>query len=256
MLRRLSAWFAPLLAFSLGLLAWGLLVRWTGVKVYLLPGPLDVLAAAREHFADILDAGLLTGQAAVLGLSLSLILGTFISLLFGEFTWIRRGFLPYAIFLQTVPIIAVAPLIINWLGPGFWSVVLITLMVSLFPIISNTTTGLLSVPEELEDLFQLYEASRWQRLFRLRFPHAIPHLMTGARTSAGLAVIGAIVGEFFAGYSSQDKGLGFLIPMQIQRLKTAQAFAGVFTATLLGLVLYGAVTITRSLFLRRYCPEE
>ncbi len=116
------------------------------------------------------------------------------------------------VFLQTVPIIAVAPLLITWSGYRWRTVVLVSVIISLFPIVSNVTAGLISVDKNLRDLFRLAHASRLQTLFKLHIPYAISHLVLGTRVSAGLSVIGAIVGEYCVGSSGIDTaGLGLII---------------------------------------------
>ena len=246
----------PVVTFVVLVALWQALVSGLAIKSYLLPGPGAVAEAAWQYRQELLGAVWLTGRAAVCGFALSVAAGFALSVLFAESRWLRRGLMPYAVFLQTVPIVAVAPLVINWLGPGTASIVTVSFIVSLFPIITNTTAGLLSVDPALLDLFRLYGATRGQIVRRLRIPHAVPHLLTGARTSAGLAVIGAIVGEFFAGDNTRSQGLGYLIPQRILWLRTDEAFAAVLTATGLGLLMFGAVGLARNVVLRRWCPPE
>ncbi|MFP6673834.1 MAG: ABC transporter permease, partial [Pirellulaceae bacterium] len=206
----LGRWLPPLGLFLLILMGWQALTSFGDIKPYLLPSPLAVARAGWVDGWTLLRAAYVTGQAALGGFLLSLVIGYSSAILFAQFPLARRGVLPYAVFLQTVPMIAIAPLIITWLGPGQQSVVLISLIVSLFPIITTATSGLLSVTDELHDLFELYGASSWQRLIKLSVPQSMPYVVAGAKTSAGLAVIGAIVGEFFAGNFSGSQGLGFV----------------------------------------------
>ena len=164
----------------------------------------------------------------------------------------ERSFSPSAVFRQTVPIVAIAPLIVLWIGHGLAGVVAVSFIISLFPIIANTTAGLTSVEPELLELFALNEASRWQVLLKLRIPHAVPNMLTGARISCGLSVIGAIVGEFFAGYGTEDFGLGYLIILTNAQTKTPFLFATVLFSTGLGLAFFGAVSGLSRLVLRRW----
>jgi NitT/TauT family transport system permease protein len=158
---------------------------------------------------------------------------------------------PYAIFLQTVPIVAVAPLIVIWFGAGFPSVVLVSFVLSVFPILSNAVTGLVRVDPELLELFQIHNATRWQILTKLRLPHAVPMVVAGAKVSSGLTVIGAIVGEFFAGYGAQTPGLGYLILQSSGQLRTELLFACVAASTLLGLSVFLATGLVAKLVLAR-----
>ncbi|MBC8290285.1 MAG: ABC transporter permease subunit, partial [Planctomycetes bacterium] len=141
-------------------------------------------------------------------------------------------------------------------GHGFKRVVVVASIISLFPIITTGTSGMLAVDPDLLDLFRLHRASRWHVWFKLRLPASVPHLITGARTSSGLAVIGAIVGEFLAGYGTDQYGLGYLILMSSSQLKTAQLFAAVISSTLLGLTIFGAMSLLSSTVLSRWYDHE
>ncbi|GIW92179.1 MAG: ABC transporter permease [Pirellulaceae bacterium] len=243
----------PLVVAGLLLSAWQLTVWVLHVKPYLLPGPTSVLAAMGRGWWELLIAALLTARCAVVGFLICLVAGTTLGLLFAHFPFLRRGLYPYAVFFQTVPIIAVAPLVINWLGPGFTSIVAVVVIVGLFPVMAAVVEGVLSVDYSLRELFRVCQADRWQVLWKLELPAVIPFLVTGARTSSGLCVIGAIVGEFFAGHSTRAHGLGYIIPQRIQWLKTDEAFAAVFVAVGLGLLMFMAVSAARNGPLRRYC---
>lgn len=232
--------------------AWHGLVQALGLQPYILPGPADVGRAISTHFDSLLHAAGLTAQAALSGFLLSFIVGFAISVLFSQSEWIERSLYPYAIFLQTVPIVAIAPLIVMWIGHGLVGVIAVSFIISLFPIVANTTAGLTSVAAPLRDLFALQDASRWQRLWKLQVPHAVPAMLTGARISCGLSVIGAIVGEFFAGYGTQDHGLGYLIILTNAQTKTPYLFASVLFSTGLGLLFFGAVSGLNRLALRRW----
>lgn len=231
----------PLGVLFLFLLSWEVSVRLYALPSYLLPAPSAVLEAAREHQALMLRASLLTAAGALGGFVASLVLGVLLALVFSQSRWIERSLFPYAVFLQTVPIVAIAPLIILWFGTGFQSVVLVACMVSIFPIITNTTAGLTHVPRPLLELFEVHNASRVQVLFQLRLPYSLPYVVTGARISSGLSVIGAIVGEFFAGFSTQHQGLGYIIIMTSGQLKTAWLFASILASTLLGWLIFSSV---------------
>jgi NitT/TauT family transport system permease protein len=130
--------------------------------------------------------------------------------------------------------------------------VIITFIISLFPIITSTTTGMTSVDPELLDLFRLNRASRWQTWLKLRLPNAVPHLITGARTSSGLSVVGALVGEYFAGFGVNNYGLGFLIGRNTSQMRTDELFAAVIASTLLGITIFGAVSILGAFILNRW----
>ncbi len=158
-------------------------------------------------------------------------------------------------FLQTVPIVAIAPLLVIWSGPYWHTVVLVTIIVSLFPIISNVTAGLISVDKNLRDLFRLSGANRWQTLTKLSIPYAISHLVLGARISAGLSVIGAIIGEFFVGTNEKWAGLGTLITSWKNVARTDAVIAATITSTLLGLIILGLVNLIAATVLRRWTSD-
>ena len=232
----------PLLLLLVTIIAWQLLVWLLDMKPYVLPAPSAVARAAVRDYKDLLAAVWLTGQAAGLGLLISISLGTITALLFSQSQLIRRSFYPYAIALQTVPVVAIAPLIVIWFEEGFHSVVLVTVIISLFPVITSVTTGLTSIDQGQFDLFSLNHASRWQQLFKLRVPSAVPYLVTGARTAAGLAVVGAIVGEFFVGSIGNDYGLGYLILNKSGQMETEMLFATMIASALLGVMMFVVVT--------------
>lgn len=250
--RLLHAAAPPLVTFCGLIVVWDLAVRFGRVRPYLLPPPGKVFAAMTEHWQRLAEATLLTAAGASCGFVLSLVVGTLIAFAFAQSAMVRRGFYPYAILLQTVPIVAVAPLIIHWFGYGFQSVVVVAFMLGVFPIITNVTTGLTRLDPNLVDLFAVYNAGWHQVLLKLRVPGAVPYLVSGAKISCGLSVIGAIVGEMFAGSSAQRFGLGYLIFSTNEQLKTDYALAAVFCSTLLGMAVFGFVNLIGATVLWRW----
>jgi NitT/TauT family transport system permease protein len=242
----------PIALFLLVIMSWHLVVRFGHIESYLLPSPLAVARVAWTKRAELFGALTLTAACALCGFAASLVVGTLIAVTFSFSRVIKASGYPYAIFLQTVPIVAIAPLIVVWCGYGFQSVALIAFIISLFPIITNATTGLTNVDRDLVDLFELHNASRWQVLFKLRLPSAVPYLVTGARISSGMAVIGAIVGEFFAGYGATRYGLGYVIMQATNQLKTNELFAAVIASTALGMAVFTIVNIVGATVLSRW----
>ncbi len=241
----------PLVLLVLVVIAWHSVVVAFGLKPYQLPLPSRVVKAGWERHWELADATAMTSLAATGGFLLSLSVGTLIGIAFSQSRAIARSVYPYAIFLQTVPIVAIAPIIINWFGTGLQSVIVVAFIISLFPIITNIYAGLTTIDPNLLELFQLHNASRWQTLTKLQLPGAVPNLVTGAKVSAGLSVIGAIVGEFFAG-ATDLYGLGYLIPQALGQLKMDYGFAAVICSALLGLVVFGTVSIVGERLLRRW----
>lgn len=251
MKRLVPALFPPLASLVVLLLAWQVGVAVFEVPAFLVPSPAAVAATAWTSRAELLSAMGTTLAGALAGFAASLLVGTSGAILFAQARWIRASLYPWAIFLQTVPIVAIAPLIVLWTGPGYPGIVLVSFLLSVFPILSNGVEGLTRIDPALLELFRLSRAARWQELLFLRLPHSVPFLVAGARVSAGLTVIGAIVGEFFAGYGVQHPGLGYLVQMTAAQMKTELLFASVGASTLLGLAVFLLVGTVSTLLLAR-----
>ena len=256
-MKPLLVWLArvalpPFVFLLIILAAWEATVKLGDVKAFLVPGPARVWESAVDHAPELSRAAPLTGAAALAGFSMSLVLGTALGLVFSQSKIVQRSIYPYAIFLQTVPIVAIAPLLILWFGYGFQGVVAVSFILSLFPIITSATTGLTQVDPNLLELFEVHNASRLQTLFKLRLPNAVPYLVTGAKISCGLAVIGAIVGEIYAGFQGEQYGLGTLITRANGNLDTSYVFAGVICSTLLSIAIFATVSLLGATILARW----
>jgi len=242
----------PVLFFALVVGLWQTATTLWDVPAYLVPPPARVWEAASEHAPELRRAVPLTGGAALLGFAMSLVAGTLLGLVFSQSKIIQRSIYPYALFLQTVPIVAIAPLLILWFGYGFQGVVAVSFILSLFPIITSATAGLTTVDPNLLELFEIHNATRLQSLVKLRLPNAVPHLVTGAKISCGLAVIGAIVGEVYAGSQGESYGLGTLITRASGNLDTSYVFAGVICSTLLSVAIFATVSVLGATILARW----
>jgi len=239
--------------FAALLLVWVMIIWILGIPPYLLPSPLRVAKALGSRFGDLLMSLGITAAAAAGGLAGAVIVGVGIALIFAQSAWVRRMFYPYTVLLQTVPIVAIAPLIIMWLGAGLYSVMLVAFIICLAPIIANTTQGLISVDRNLVDLFLMHNATRRQVLLKLRLPHAMPSLFTGIRIAAGIAVIGAITGELFAGSARVGQGgIGYAIQYASAQLETDYLFALVLAASALGFTFFFAVMFVEWYFLHNW----
>ena len=235
------------------LLLWQIVVLVFRVPSYMLPSPWAVARAGAARFSSLLNASVLTAEEAGGGLLASVVAGVIIALFFARSRWVRRMLYPYTILLQTVPIVAIAPLILMWVGAGTAAVALIAFIISLAPIIANTTQGLISVEENLVHLFLMHNASRAQLLFKLRLPHAVPALFVGIRIASGIAVIGAITGELYAGSSRVGEGgLGYSILYASSQLQTDYLFALVVAATVLGFAFFFLIMFLEWYFLHRW----
>jgi NitT/TauT family transport system permease protein len=246
----------PLVALVAFIALWEVLTRALDVPAFLLPPPSAIArTAARE--ADVLAlAALTTSRAALAGFGLSALLGVLAAVVLSSSRIVERALYPYTVFLQTVPIVAIAPLLVLWFGPGLRAVAVSAFIVSVFPVIANTLAGLRSVDPALRDLFRLYGAGRLAALIKLQIPSSVPNIITGLRVASGLAVIGAIVGEFVAGFSEGSAGLGILVLASYRQLRTDLVFAAVLTASALGFALFAAVNVAGFLLLRRWHPSE
>jgi NitT/TauT family transport system permease protein len=226
-----------------------LAVRAGWVRSFLVPAPSSVFNSMLRE-PDLWSATFATATAALTGFAMSAVTGIVIAIVLSSGTWIRRAFYPYAVFFQTVPIIAIAPLLVIWVG---WNrtVVASAFIVSVFPVIANSLTGLMSTDPALRDLFTLYRANHRATLFKLKLPFALPHIFTGLRIAGGLAVIGAIVGEFIT-----SGGIGGSVIISRQQNRVDKVFAGLLLASLLGIALFAAINLISGLVLRRWHPSE
>jgi NitT/TauT family transport system permease protein len=209
---------------------------------FLLPPPQQVIRTGFlnwRNFHQILSGLELTARAAGIGFVIATVIGMTLAVLMSQAKSIERSIYPYAVILQTIPILAIVPVIGFAFGFNFRSRVLVCVLIALFPIITNTLFGLLSVDHGQHDLFTLHGAGRWKRLWKLQFPAALPNIFTGLRISAGLSVIGAVVGDFF--FVQGPPGIGILINLYSDRLESDQLYAAVIMASLLGVVTFALV---------------
>ena len=211
---------------------------------FLLPTPESVLLKGvldKASLVEMLGALASTTEVALVGLSIAIVLGVLTGILMSQARWLEYSIYPYAIALQTIPILAVVPLLGYWFGFDFQSRVIVCVLVSLFPLITNTLYGMKSVDTGHHDLFTLIRASRRQRLIYLQLPAALPAIITGCKISAGLAVIGSIVADFF--FRQGEPGIGRLIDIYRQRLATEQLMTALLLSSLLGLLLFGVFEV-------------
>lgn len=231
---------APALVLLLALGAWYLIsLRLTGGRRRLLPPPDAVVHIGfldPDNRAELLQALTVSARVALLGLAIAVAVGTTAAVLMSQARWLERSLYPYAVVLQTIPILAMVPLFGFWLDYGFEARVLVCVLVALFPIIANTLFGLSSTEQAYHDMFTLHGAGRLTRLVKLQLPAALPAMFTGLRISAGLSVIGAVVGDFF--FRQSERGIGILIDQYRSRLQSEQMFAAVIIASLFGLTVF------------------
>ena len=247
---------APLVVAVLVLAAWQALVTVNDIPPYLVPSPLLVAHTLYTDRTLLLASLGITLEIALTALALATLVGIVIALLFVQSRWIEMSLFPYAVLLQVTPIVAIAPLIIIWVRDTRTALVLCAAVVAIFPVISNTTLGLRSVDRGLLDLFRLARATRWQTLWRLRVPSALPYFFGGLRIASGLALIGAVVAEFVAGTGGQGAGLAYQILLAGIQLNIPRLFAALVLIALAGVALFAATVGLSRFALARWHESE
>jgi NitT/TauT family transport system permease protein len=228
-------------------LAWQGIVFFSRLPPFILPGPFAVF----ERLVKVIGDGSLLRQTGytlmevVAGMALGVGAAAGLGYVLSKSRLVERVLAPYIVATQAIPVVAVAPLLVIWLGSGLLSKVLICALIVFFPVLINTVVGLRSVSANLRELMRSLGATRWQNFRYLELPAALPILLGGLKVGATLSVIGAVVGEFIA----PDRGLGYLISVARGQYDTALVFVGVFTLVLTALSLYGLVAWAESKFL-------
>jgi NitT/TauT family transport system permease protein len=228
----------PLIVAIVVLAAWQGLVTGLELPAYLVPSPVLMVRTLFTDFAALGSSLLVTVKITVLAFVVATVLGVLISFLFVQSRAIETALFPYAVLLQVTPIVAVAPLIIIWVRNPTASMVICAALVALFPIISNTTLGLRSVDPDLQSYFAMNGATRFQSLWRLRVPSALPYFFGGLRISSGLSLIGAVVAEFVAGTGGTGAGLAYQILQAGFQLNIPRMFAALLLISLTGVALF------------------
>ncbi|OYQ34151.1 ABC transporter permease [Niveispirillum lacus] len=245
----------PPLVGLLFLLTWELVVRLRDVPVFVLPPPSAVATALWNDAPLLLQSSWITLIITVQAFLLALITGVGLAVLFKQSRALEAALYPYAVILQVTPIVAIAPLVVIWVGYERVNLALLILawIVAFFPVLSNSTAGLSAVDPNLRDLFRLYGASRWQVLWRLALPSALPYILAGARISGGLALIGAVVAEFVAG-SGTATGLAWRVIEAGNRLNMPRLFAALTLLSVLGILIFAVLTGIQRRLLRHWHP--
>lgn len=233
-----------------GLAIMELLAQLEYVPTYLLPAPSEIFKVLCFE-SQVWMAAAQSFYCALLGFFVSAVLGFLLGMLLHLSPLLKKMFYPYTVFFQTVPIIAIAPLLVIWIGYGSPTIVAAAVIVAVFPVISYSYAGLAATDPMLLDLFRLYGARKKDTYLRLRLPAALPQIFTGLRISAGLAVVGTLAGEWIAG-----GGLGGVIDGARSLQRIDLVFAAIFLAALLGLSFFAVLNIASGYFLRRYGKEK
>jgi NitT/TauT family transport system permease protein len=233
--------------------AWELLVRALAIPKFVLPAPSLIVRALFQDYATLGGSLWVTLKVTLAAFLIALALGVSVAILFAQSRLFEVSLFPYAVILQVTPIVSIAPLVLIWVGLDHVERALLILatIVAFFPILSNTTLGLKSVDHNLQNLLDLYHASRWQRLKELQFPSALPYLLGGMKISGGLALIGAVVAEFVAG-SGTGTGLAWRIVESGNRLNIPRMFAALLLLSLLGIAIFFGLSALEYLLLRKW----
>jgi NitT/TauT family transport system permease protein len=222
--------------FILAILAvWEMTVRIAHVPAYLLPPPSAIVGSIETSLFHHL---LITFGEALTGFALASVTAFGAALLFVRFNAMERGLFPVAIALKTTPLVAIAPLLVLWMGTGWWSKIIAAALICFFPVLVNTVKGLKAAEAEHFELFQSLKASRWQEFRKLRVPYCLPYLFAALKISSSLAIVGAIVGEFVGA----TQGLGYLIMISSSHIETDVLFSAIFAAALSGILLFHALS--------------
>jgi NitT/TauT family transport system permease protein len=243
--------YAPAL-FGIAVLAmWEAAVRATGVPSYLVPGPSDIVAAFVADPSGLLFSLGSTLTVTFAALAAAAALGVVLAIGIASSRLFAAAVQPWAVVLQVTPIVAIAPLIVVWVGDPFASLVVCATIVAFFPVFANTAAGLESAPAELADLFRLYGAGRFATLWLLRLPAAVPYFLAGLRISGGLALVGAVVAEFVAGSGGFASGLAYRILEAGYRLQIPRMFAALVLLSVAGIAINVGLGAFASFVMRR-----
>lgn len=254
---KLIGWILPPLGGLVFLCGWEFLVGWMEVSRFILPPPSLIVETLYSQRADLFGALMLTAGITVTAFLCAIVSGVFFGILLTQNAIIEKTFWPYAVAMQVTPMIAIAPLIIIWVGlDRVWLAMLIMAwMIAFFPMLSNTAVGIKSVDHGLRNVFSLYGASRWKRLRHLQLPSALPYILAGARISAGLSLVGAVVAEFMAGSGSAN-GLAYEIIESGAMFDIARMFAALLLLSAFGLTLWYLTATVQRLLLSHWHESE
>lgn len=249
-----SAW--PILLAAVTALALWYFVSYVVIsegRRFLLPPPHQVLTESVLEWSKVqpmLEALALTSRVALTGLAIAVVLGISQAILMSQAGWIEKSLYPYAVVLQTIPILALVPLIGLWFGFGFESRVIVCVIIALFPMISNTLFGLHSADAAAHDLLTLNKATRAQRLWKLQLPAAVPSIFAGLKISAGLAVVGAIVGDMF--FRQGAPGIGSLLDVYRARVESENLLTAIGIASLFGVLVFAFFTVADKVVMSKW----
>jgi NitT/TauT family transport system permease protein len=244
--RQVSEYAAPAATLVGAVLAWEIASRIFRIPKFIMPRPSDIVGEAWEWRYRFVEHSWVTLYETLGGFALSVVVGVPLAVLIVYSPWMRRALYPLIVLTQSVPKIAIAPVLLLMVGYGEVPKMIVAFLVAFFPIVVDTATGLAATPPELLDLSRSYRASAFKTFVKVRFPMALPFFFSGVKVAITLAVIGAVVGEFVG----SDKGLGYLILSATSYWKTELAFSAMILLSLMAIVLFGVVCLIE----RLVCP--
>ncbi|WP_250514654.1 ABC transporter permease [Caballeronia sp. INDeC2] len=237
-------------------LLWEVLVRVNHVPEYIIPAPSVILRTLVDNWGSLSFSLLFTLKLTFLSLTLAIVGGVALAMLFALSRWVELSFFPFAVILQVTPVIAIAPLILIYVDSTFSALLICAWIVAFFPILSNTVIGLRSADHNLRDLFALYGATPWQRLRFLLAPSALPYFLGGLKIAGGLSLVGAIVAEFTAGAAGRQTGLASRILEATFRNEIPKMFAALLLVSLCGIGIFLVFNWLSKAALRRWHDSE
>ena len=251
-INRIAKWTLPSLVMVLTILGWHLYVTINDIPHYVLPGPVLVAQSVFNDWELLWPAMLITSRLTVLALFFAILGGVLLAVAFTQSRWAEMSFFPYAVILQVTPVIAIAPLLQIYMDSAFAAALTCAWIVAFFPILSNTTIGLKSADHNLEDLFTIYGATRWQRLRYLAAPSALPFFLGGLKIAGGLALIGAVVAEFVIGRAGTGLGLASTLLEASYRFNFGRLYAALILISVMGVVIFAITSTISHLMLRKW----
>ena len=252
-MNKLSTYFSPIVALIIIFIIWEFLVNLFSIQLYILPAPTDIFLSLNDNLSELLLAALNTLKITLFAFLIATLIAIGLAIIFSLSKILEISLYPITVIFQVTPVVAIAPLIIIWVGldNAEIAILILSVIVAFFPVLANTNLGFRSVDKNLKELFLINRASKWQTLTKLNLPFATPYILTGMKTSIGLALIGTVVAEFVAGTGS-SAGLSWIIIESGNRLDIAKLFSALLLLVLSGIFLFLLMSTIEYSILRRW----
>jgi NitT/TauT family transport system permease protein len=252
-MNKISTYFSPIVALIIIFIIWEFLVNLFSIQLYILPAPTDIFLSLNDNLSELLLATLNTLKITLFAFLIATLIAIGLAIIFSLSKILEISLYPITVIFQVTPVVAIAPLIIIWVGldNAEIAILILSVIVAFFPVLANTNLGFRSVDKNLKELFLINRASKWQTLTKLNLPYATPYILTGMKTSIGLALIGTVVAEFVAGTGS-SAGLSWIIIESGNRLDIAKLFSALILLVLSGIFLFLLMSTIEYSILRRW----